>query len=104
MLGVTTFYPTVITNADEAIRTILKTIHRACETSPLVAACIGGIHLEGPFISPEEGPLGAHPKAHVKTPDRKLLHSFIEASGGHIRLITLSPEWPGSADFYPAVC
>jgi N-acetylglucosamine-6-phosphate deacetylase len=98
-LGVTTFYPTVITNADETIRTILRTIDRACETSPLVASCIGGVHLEGPFISPEEGPLGAHPKAHVKPPDWSLLTSFMEASGGRIRLITLSPEWPGSADF-----
>ncbi|GAB3035212.1 N-acetylglucosamine-6-phosphate deacetylase [Spirosoma pulveris] len=98
-LGVTTFYPTVITNADEAIRTILRTLDRACETSALVASCIGGIHLEGPFISPEEGPLGAHPKAHVKPPDWSLLNSFIEASGGRSRLITLSPEWPGSADF-----
>ncbi|GAB2519118.1 N-acetylglucosamine-6-phosphate deacetylase [Spirosoma aerophilum] len=98
-LGVTTFYPTVITNADETIRTILKTIRQACETSPLVAACIGGIHLEGPFISPEEGPLGAHPKSHVKAPDWSLLQSFIEASGDRIRLITLSPEWPGSAEF-----
>ncbi|ADB42171.1 N-acetylglucosamine-6-phosphate deacetylase [Spirosoma linguale] len=98
-LGVTTFYPTVITNADDTIRTILQTIHQACETSSLVASCIGGIHLEGPFISPEEGPLGAHPKAHVKPPDWSLLQSFIDASGGRIRLITLSPEWPGSADF-----
>lgn len=98
-LGVTTFYPTVITNADETIRTILKTIHQACEIAPLVASCIGGIHLEGPFISPEEGPLGAHPKAHVRPPDWLLLHSFIEASGNRIRIITLSPEWPGSSDF-----
>ncbi|SOD94813.1 N-acetylglucosamine-6-phosphate deacetylase [Spirosoma fluviale] len=98
-LGVTTFYPTIITNANETIRTILKTIDLACETSTLVASCIGGIHLEGPFISPEEGPLGAHPKAHVKPPDWSLLASFIEASGGRVRIITLSPEWPESAKF-----
>ena len=57
--GVTTFYPTVITNSEESIIALLGTIVKACEIDPLVNSCIGGIHLEGPFISPANGAKGA---------------------------------------------
>ncbi|GAB3543343.1 N-acetylglucosamine-6-phosphate deacetylase [Spirosoma fluminis] len=97
--GVTSFCPTVITNADSRILKTLEIIRDASQCFPLVKACLGGIHLEGPFISPQEGPIGAHPKAYVKAPDWSLFERFQAASGDRIKLITLSPEWPGSADF-----
>ena len=97
-VGVTSFLPTLITNSPAATEAALRTIRRACETSLLVGQAVAGIHLEGPFISPEDGPRGAHPKAHVRAPDGALLDAFRQASGGLIRLITLSPEWPGSPE------
>ncbi|GAB3506581.1 N-acetylglucosamine-6-phosphate deacetylase [Spirosoma knui] len=97
--GVTSFCPTVITNADSRILQTLEIIRDASQRFPLVKACLAGIHLEGPFISPQEGPIGAHPKAYVKAPDWSLFERFQAASGDQIKLITLSPEWPGSADF-----
>jgi N-acetylglucosamine-6-phosphate deacetylase len=60
---------------------------------------VAGVHLEGPFISPEDGPRGAHPAAHVRAPDWELFRRWQEAAGGAIRIVTLSPEWPESAAF-----
>lgn len=98
-VGVTTYFPTVITNSDENILQILKTIRKACENHPLVNACIGGIHLEGPFISPMDGPRGAHDRQYIKAPDWRLVMKYQAASGGRVRLITLAPEWEGAAEF-----
>jgi N-acetylglucosamine-6-phosphate deacetylase len=97
--GVTAYFPTVITNTDSRMIKALETIRDACQRYPLVKACLGGIHLEGPFISPQDGPVGAHPKAYVKAPDWPLFKQLQAASGNQIKLITLSPEWPDSADF-----
>ncbi|KRE61838.1 hypothetical protein [Paenibacillus sp. Soil750] len=89
--GVTTFYPTVITNSSEELGKLLTAIDQACQQNPASAAFVGGIHLEGPFISPEDGARG--PLAHVAAPDWELLQRWQEASGGRIRLLTMSPEW-----------
>jgi N-acetylglucosamine-6-phosphate deacetylase len=62
-------------------------------------AGIAGIHLEGPFISPEDGPRGAHDRAFVRPPDPDLFRRWQEGAGGRIRLVTLSPEWPGACPF-----
>ncbi|MEM6846365.1 MAG: amidohydrolase family protein [Bacteroidota bacterium] len=97
--GVTTFFPTLITNADENILYLLNTIKQACEAYPLVDNCIGGIHLEGPFISREDGARGAHPREYVQAPNWDLLQRFQQASGNRIKLITLAPEWDGSVTF-----
>jgi N-acetylglucosamine-6-phosphate deacetylase len=97
--GVTTCFPTVITNYTQAIAAAMKTLARACDTDAVASAGIGGIHLEGPFISSEDGPRGAHAREHVQPPDWDLFQSWQEAAGGRIRLITLSPEWPGSNEF-----
>jgi len=97
--GVTTFFPTVITNSNENIIRSLKTISEACHLYTEAKTSIGGIHLEGPFISPADGPRGAHPSAHVMAPSWDLFSRWQEASGGMIKIVTLSPEWPESPDF-----
>ena len=97
--GVTTFFPTVITNSTENLHSSLKAIADACRLFPEAEAAVGGIHLEGPFISPENGARGAHPSEHVRPPDWDLFCRLQESSDGKIRIVTLSPEWPGSSDF-----
>lgn len=97
--GTTTFYPTVITNSDDNIETIVRTIAGACVSDPLTGDTIAGIHLEGPFISPEDGPRGAHGRSFVKPPDWELFERWQAAAEGRIRLITLSPEWEGAPHF-----
>jgi N-acetylglucosamine-6-phosphate deacetylase len=60
---------------------------------------VPGIHLEGPYISSEEGPRGAHPREHCRPPDWDEFQWLQDAARGYIRLITLSPEFPGVLDF-----
>jgi N-acetylglucosamine-6-phosphate deacetylase len=97
--GVTSCFPTVITNSSEAIAAAMHTIARACERDAVTARGVAGIHLEGPFISPDDGARGAHPREFVRPPDWELFKQWQEAAGGRIRIVTMSPEWPGSADF-----
>nr|WP_127589738.1 amidohydrolase family protein [Paenibacillus lautus] len=100
--GVTLYYPTVITNGDEEIEQLLRVIDAACLEDETVGSTIGGIHLEGPFLSPEEGPKGAHDSRYIKAPDWSLFTRWQAASGNRIRIVTLSPEWPEAADFIRA--
>ncbi len=97
--GVTSYYATVITNAPDAIESCVHAIAKACLQDEDAGAGIAGIHLEGPFISPEDGPRGAHDRRYVTAPDWKKFRRWQKAAGGRIRLITMSPEWPGSAAF-----
>jgi len=97
--GVTSFCPTVITNRPEAIVDAMAAIDRACREDSDTAAAVAGIHLEGPFISPEDGARGAHALEAVMAPDWDSFCRWQEASGGRIRLVTMSPEWPDSAGF-----
>lgn len=98
-VGVTTFYPTLITNSDDTISRAIETIVAACEEDKLVNDSIGGIHLEGPFLSSEEGPRGAHPLEHIKNPDWELFKAWQEYAKGRIKLMTLAPEREGAYDF-----
>lgn len=97
--GVTTCFPTIITNSAESIEQGMRAVGRAGESDRVVGSCIGGIHLEGPFISPEDGARGAHAKAFVCAPNWALFERWQEASGGRIRIVTLSPEWEEACGF-----
>lgn len=97
--GVTTFFPTIVTNSDEHIEQGMRTIARSCQNNTQVRACIKGIHLEGPFISPEDGPRGAHAAQYVKAPDWELFQRWQDAAQGLIKIITISPEWENSVSF-----
>ncbi|MCO0598477.1 amidohydrolase family protein [Peribacillus butanolivorans] len=97
--GVTSYCPTVITNNDELIEEAMRAIAKAYSQDSYVRRAIAGIHLEGPFISPKDGPRGAHSKAYVKGPDWSLFQRWQDAAEGKIKIVTLSPEWPGASKF-----
>ncbi|MCR2805243.1 N-acetylglucosamine-6-phosphate deacetylase [Paenibacillus soyae] len=97
--GVTTYCPTIITNSSEGIEQAARAIAEAVRGDSAAEASIAGIHLEGPFLSPEDGPRGAHPLKHIGPPDWDAFRRWQEAAEGLIRIVTVSPEWPGSADF-----
>ncbi|NQX59475.1 N-acetylglucosamine-6-phosphate deacetylase [Paenibacillus qinlingensis] len=97
--GVTSSYPTVITNSPEPITSALGSIASACAADAATEQGIAGIHLEGPFISPDDGARGAHRLDAVRPPDWDLFCRWQEAAGGRIKIVTLSPEWPDSATF-----
>lgn len=90
--GVTRALPTLVTGPFDRFATCAR---RILETSdPLVA----GIHMEGPYISPIDGPRGAHPREHVAPASRDDFERRQEAAGGRIALVTLAPEVPGALD------
>ncbi|MFP4179644.1 MAG: N-acetylglucosamine-6-phosphate deacetylase [Spirochaetaceae bacterium] len=101
--GTTHHHATIITNPGKVILERLEVLKRACQQSSLVNEALKGIHLEGPFISPEEGPRGAHDLGYVQTPDFELFKEWYEASGGLIKMITLAPEIDGAFDFIEKV-
>ncbi len=91
--GVARFYPTVITGAPDDMAGALRNLADAKERLAEGLA-IEGFHVEGPHISPDDGPRGAHPRRWVRKPDVHEFHRMQEAARGHIKLVTLSPEWP----------
>jgi N-acetylglucosamine-6-phosphate deacetylase len=96
--GVARFYPTVITAAPSAMEAALRNLSRAKDALPEGAA-IAGFHVEGPHISPEDGPRGAHSRSWVRQPDVDEFRRWQEAAQNRIRMVTLSPEWPGAAGY-----
>jgi N-acetylglucosamine-6-phosphate deacetylase len=97
--GVTHFFPTLITASHDRILHQLKRISQALEESALSRRMCPGIHLEGPYLNPEDGPRGAHPKAFIRNPRWGEIMSYQEACSGQIRLITLAPETEGAIPF-----
>lgn len=97
--GTTRFCPTITTEANDVIEHAASIIDRACRQWPELAARIAGIHVEGPYISVEDGPRGAHPKQFVRPPNWSEFIRWQTAAGGRIKLITLSPEYPEAEPF-----
>ena len=100
--GVTRFYPTVITGSAEDMLGALRNLTRAKEALPEGAA-IDGFHVEGPHISPDEGPRGAHPRRWVRPPDLDEFRHWQEAAGNRVRIVTLAPEWPQATRYIEAI-
>ncbi len=100
--GVTRFLPTVITGDPAAMTAALRNLAKARRELPEGRA-IEGFHVEGPHISPEDGPRGAHPREWVRPPDLDEFKRWQEAAEGGVRLVTLSPEWPGAPRYIEAL-
>jgi N-acetylglucosamine-6-phosphate deacetylase len=100
--GVTRFYPTLITNAEETITGCLRNLARAKE-SLAEGAAMEGFHIEGPHISPKDGVRGAHARRWVRRPDFDEFERWQEAARGHIRIVTVAPEWPEAARYIERV-
>ena len=97
--GVTRLCPTLTTQSFDVMRHSVATIAAACERWPLVARAVAGIHLEGPYFSREDGPRGAHPAEHCRRPDWSEFEALQAASGGRVRLLTMSPEFDEAPAF-----
>ena len=84
--GVTRFLPTLITSSLEAFSACARVVARASHPA------IAGIHMEGPYISPEDGYRGAHARAFVRGADVDDFRRRQEAAEGRIRLVTLEEQ------------
>lgn len=95
--GITSYFPTTMTQSDEQIEAALKGIKEAAERNPLIQ----GIHIEGPFIAKEYK--GAQPEEFIRPAQKETLEKWQKLSGDRIRLITYAPE-TGDVSEFEAYC
>ena len=88
--GVTRCLPTLITSSFDDFAARARVLGR------LNQPAIAGIHMEGPYLSPEDGPRGAHPRAHIIPAAIDDFRRRQDAASGRIRMVTLAPEVPGA--------
>ena len=69
---------------------------KAAMAAPVTGARLLGIHMEGPFLSPEYK--GAMPEHLLRTGDAALFRAYQQAAGGDIRYLTVAPEVEGVVD------
>ena len=94
--GVTAFQPTYIT---APIDTLVAGLERGAAARDRLrgqpVARILGVHLEGPFLSPDQA--GVHPVEHMRRPTAELLDAILagEESRRMLTMVTIAPELPG---------
>jgi len=95
--GTTAFLPTLITSPAEIYERNLPLIARVLDEEEFRGRVLG-IHLEGPFISREDGARGAHTAAWVRDPDRAYLDELIRLADGKVRLLTIAADQKGAEE------
>lgn len=83
---------TIITDDVKRMTGNLQILCQAREFDPLVRQVVQGFHLEGPFLNPATGFVGAHPKSYVLEGDLDIMKRLIDAGQGLVRVVTLAPE------------
>lgn len=96
--GVTAYLPTLTTNSKEVMLRNF-TLLASTKDDAALHGSIAGYHLEGPYISPDDGYRGAHPLRYVQKPDWIEFMELYEASGRDILTITVAPELEGAMAF-----
>ena len=97
--GIGQYLPTIITSDFETIRQSFQILTKAIESDPQLAKAIPGFHLEGPYLSADDGPRGAHPKEHIRDPEWDEFQRWQDAANGKIRILTIAPERTGAIPF-----
>ena len=90
--GVQGILATIITNDIEEMQTCLTNIVNYRDQDPLVKEIIYGLHIEGPFISREDGYGGAHPKEFISDANIDDMKSLLDSACGLTKIVTLAPE------------
>jgi len=83
---------TFITDTVENLENRMRTLVELRAKDSLAQEVIAGLHIEGPFINPEKGYVGAHPPHCVKPGNVDDAKRLIEAGQGLAKLMTLAPE------------
>ena len=88
--GVTRCLPTLITSTFDEFAASARVLSR------MRCPAMAGIHMEGPYVSPEDGARGAHPREHVRPATVDDFNRRQDAAAGRIVLVTLAPEVAGA--------
>ena len=83
---------TVITDRLDRMVDRIARIAALREADATIRDVVAGIHVEGPFISPQPGYVGAHPREHVLPASPEAAGRLVDAGQGLVRLVTLAPE------------
>ena len=97
-VGVTTVLPTVVTAAEGRITRAVRVIGQARDADPAIAHAIPYVHVEGPFLSGQDGPRGAHDPAHIRPASIAELRRW----GRLVGMVTVSPHDDAAIDFIRA--
>ena len=98
-IGTLFHVPTIITRPQHLIVRSLRLMEEVRKRESMVKHGIIGYHIEGPYISAEEGPRGAHDPAYIRNPSYEEFLEWQSASNGRVRIVTLAPELPGALSF-----
>lgn len=90
--GCDSILATFITDDVAALERRMRRLVELREKDSLAREVIAGIHIEGPFINPEKGYVGAHPPQHVRPANLEDTKRLLDAAGGLTKIITLAPE------------
>ncbi len=105
--GVTRFLATIITGSEERITGAIKNLVAAKKKFSAArlpeGEALAGLHIEGPHLSPADGPRGAHPLEHIRPPSVAEFQRWQDVADGNIKLITISPEWPEAPSYIEAI-
>lgn len=83
---------TIITDRLDRMTARINRLAKLHAADPVIADVMAGIHVEGPFINPQPGFVGAHPAEHVLPATPRAAGELVAAGGGLVRLVTLAPE------------
>jgi N-acetylglucosamine-6-phosphate deacetylase len=90
--GVAGVLATVITDDVQSMTRRLRRIVELREGDDIVRDVVWGLHIEGPFINPTPGYVGAHPAPRVRLANWEDMQRLLDAGGGLTRIVTLAPE------------
>lgn len=93
--GTTLLYPTSLTCSNEVLFASFDIYKTACEAN-VDGAAFGGIHLEGPYLSPAQA--GAQDARYLRNPRKEDYMEILERSNDIARW-TFSPELEGATEF-----
>jgi len=91
--GTTGFLATTVTRSPDGLAEDVEAWSAGVADAPSDGAACLGLHLEGPWISPEAP--GALPPAAIRPFDAADA-AALDRAGGLLRMVTLAPERPGS--------
>ena len=83
---------TFITDTIENLESRMGRLAALRDKDSLAREVVAGIHIEGPFINPEKGYVGAHPPQCVKPANVEDAKRLLGAAQGLAKLVTLAPE------------
>ncbi|MBP5306107.1 MAG: N-acetylglucosamine-6-phosphate deacetylase [Lachnospiraceae bacterium] len=90
--GIFTYFPTTMTFDEERLSKVCECISKVADEDET----IGGVYLEGPFISYEKR--GAQNPDYIALPDDAMIKRLNKVSGNRVRFVAIAPEREGAMD------